>query len=60
MATPEAQLFVQGNSQFAMMDNIAYQAGRGNWLIHEDGDNVATGRNNDLWAACPTGSMTTR
>ena len=54
-AIPEAQLFVQGNSQFAMMDNIAYQPGRGNWLIHEDGDNVATGRNNDLWDCLPDG-----
>jgi secreted PhoX family phosphatase len=54
-ATPEAQLFVQGNSQFAMMDNIAYQPGRGNWLIHEDGDNIATGRNNDLWDCLPDG-----
>jgi secreted PhoX family phosphatase len=54
-ATPEVQLFVQGNSQFAMMDNIAYQPGRGNWLIHEDGDNIATGRNNDLWDCLPDG-----
>jgi secreted PhoX family phosphatase len=55
-ATPEAQLFVQGNPQFAMMDNVAYQPTRGNWLIHEDGDNIATGRNNDLWDCLPDGS----
>lgn len=54
-AIPEVQLLVQGNSQFAMMDNIAYQPGRGNWLIHEDGDNVSTGRNNDLWDCLPDG-----
>jgi secreted PhoX family phosphatase len=54
-ATPEVQLFVQGNAEFAMMDNIAYQPGRGNWVIHEDGDNVATGRNNDLWDCLPDG-----
>jgi secreted PhoX family phosphatase len=54
-ATPEAQLLVQGNAEFAMMDNIAYQPGRGNWLIHEDGDNVATGKNNDLWDCLPDG-----
>ncbi|MDP9327827.1 MAG: PhoX family protein [Actinomycetota bacterium] len=52
-ATPEVQLFVVGNPQLAMMDNIAYQPGRGNWVIHEDGDNTATGRNNDLWLCLP-------
>jgi secreted PhoX family phosphatase len=54
-ATPDVQLFVAGNPQFAMMDNIAYQPRRGNWLIHEDGDNVLTGRNNDLWDCLPDG-----
>lgn len=54
-ATPDVQPLVAGNPQFAMMDNIAYQPGRGNWLIHEDGDNVATGRNNDLWDCLPDG-----
>jgi hypothetical protein len=54
-ATPEVQLFIQGNSQLAMMDNVAYQPGRGNWVIHEDGDSVATGRNNDLWDCLPDG-----
>jgi secreted PhoX family phosphatase len=52
-ATPEVQLFMVGNPQLAMMDNIAYQPGRGNWLIHEDGDNTSTGRNNDLWLCLP-------
>ena len=37
-ATPEVQLFVVGTPELAMMDNIAYQPGRGNWLIQEDGD----------------------
>ena len=33
-----------------MMDNIAYQPGRGNWVINEDGDGPeAFGRNNDIW-----------
>ncbi len=54
-ATPAAQLFIVGNSQFAMMDNVAYQPGRGNWVMHEDGDNIATGRNNDLWDCLPDG-----
>lgn len=52
-AVPEVQLFVVGNAQFAMMDNVAYQPGRGSWVIHEDGDNTATGRNNDLWLCQP-------
>lgn len=40
MATPEVQLFVTGTKDFAMMDNIAYQPGRGNWIMHEDRDAV--------------------
>lgn len=39
-ATPEVQLFVTGTRDIAMMDNIAYQPGRGNWVIHEDRDAV--------------------
>ncbi len=31
---PEVQLFVAGTPDFAMMDNIAYQPGRGNWVMH--------------------------
>src|SRR4029453_6250793 len=54
-ATPEVQLLVQGNPQFAMMDNVAYQPGRGNWVIHEDGSSSVTGRNNDLWDCLPDG-----
>jgi hypothetical protein len=48
-ATPELQLLVIGTPELAMLDNIAYQPGRGNWLIHEDGDGATFGRNNDLW-----------
>jgi secreted PhoX family phosphatase len=55
-AVPEVQLLVQGNPQFAMMDNIAYQPGRGNWVIHEDGASSSTGRNNDLWDCLPDGT----
>ena len=42
-----------------MPDNIAYQPGRGNWIIHEDG---STGpsfdgtRNNDLWDCLDDGA----
>jgi hypothetical protein len=39
-ATPEVQMFVNGSRTIAMMDNIAYQPGRGNWVIHEDRDAV--------------------
>ncbi|MGH8547664.1 MAG: alkaline phosphatase PhoX [Methylococcales bacterium] len=57
-ATPEVQLFAPGTSEFAMMDNIAYQAGRGNWIIHEDGDApgfAVNPHNNDLWVCLEDG-----
>ena len=54
-AIPEAQLFVVGNPEQAMMDNIAYQPGRGNWILHEDGDGLLVGRNNDLWSCLEDG-----
>ena len=46
-AKPEVQYLVIGNPQFTMMDNIAYQPGRGNFVIHEDGESSLG--NNDLW-----------
>lgn len=51
-ATPELQLFVPGTSELAMMDNMAYQPGRGNWILQEDGDgaDLEPPRNNDIWA----------
>ncbi len=52
-AVPNVSFFVLGNPQFAMMDNVAYQPGRGNWVLHEDGDQL-TG-NNDLWDCLPDG-----
>ncbi|MEJ2059040.1 MAG: DUF839 domain-containing protein [Gammaproteobacteria bacterium] len=58
LATPEVQLFAVGTSQFAMMDNIAYQPGRANWVIHEDGDApgfAVDPHNNDLWACLEDG-----
>jgi secreted PhoX family phosphatase len=54
-AIPEAQLFVVGNPEQAMMDNVAYQPGRGNWIFHEDGDGPEVGRNNDLWSCLEDG-----
>jgi secreted PhoX family phosphatase len=58
-ASPEVQYLVLGTSDFAMMDNLAYQPIRGNWIIHEDGD--APGRainahNNDLWSCLDDGN----
>jgi hypothetical protein len=55
-AVPEVSLFVAGTPELAMLDNIAYQPGRGNWLIMEDGDAPeAFGRNNDIWDCLPDG-----
>jgi hypothetical protein len=49
--TPEVTLLVQGTPEFNMPDNIAYQASRRNWIVHEDGSTGASfaNRNNDLW-----------
>ena len=49
--TPEVTLLKQGTPELNMPDNIAYQPGRGNWVIHEDGSTGASfnNRNNDLW-----------
>jgi secreted PhoX family phosphatase len=54
--SPEVQYLVVGSSDLAMMDNIAYQPGRGNWIIHEDGDIGTTHRNNDLWDCLDDGA----
>ncbi len=55
-ATPEVQYFVMGTPALAMPDNIAYQPGTGNWIIHEDADTeYLTPHNNDLWACLPDG-----
>ncbi|GAO03808.1 hypothetical protein [Anaeromyxobacter sp. PSR-1] len=55
-AVPEVQLLVPGNPELAMMDNLAWQPGRGSWIIHEDGDGPEAGRNNDLWACLEDGT----
>jgi secreted PhoX family phosphatase len=54
-AIPELQHLVIGTWDFAMMDNLAYQPGRGNWIIHEDGDGPEFGRNNELWSCLDDG-----
>src|SRR5262245_18360167 len=56
--TPEVQYLVLGTSDFAMMDNLAYQPLRGNWIIHEDGDapgRASNAHNNDLWSCLDDG-----
>jgi secreted PhoX family phosphatase len=54
-AVPEAQLFVVGTPEQAMMDNVAYQPKTGNWIFMEDGDGPEVGRNNDMWACLEDG-----
>jgi secreted PhoX family phosphatase len=56
-SVPEVRRFVQGSPEYTMPDNIAYQPGRGNWIVHEDADTEpAQGpKNNDLWACLPDG-----
>jgi len=53
-ATPEAHYLVIGDPQFAMPDNVTYQPNRGNWLVHEDGDQLQG--NNDLFSCLPDGT----
>jgi secreted PhoX family phosphatase len=57
-ASPEVQYLVLGTSDFAMMDNLAFQPIRGNWIIHEDGDapdRAINPHNNDLWSCLDDG-----
>lgn len=55
---PEYQPLVIGDLDFAMMDNVAYQPGRGNWIINEDGEGPTypTPRNNDIWDCLDDGA----
>jgi len=57
-STPEYQPLVIGHFQFAMMDNIAFQPGRGNLILHEDGEGPASvpARGNDLWDCLDDGA----
>lgn len=54
-AVPEVQFLVLGSADFAMMDNIAYDAKHGNFIINEDGDGAEFGRNNDIWSCLDDG-----
>lgn len=58
LSTPEYQPLVIGNFDFAMMDNIAYQPGHGNWLVQEDGEgpDATPPRNNDIWSCLDDGA----
>jgi hypothetical protein len=56
--TPEVTLLVQGSQEINMPDNIAFQARRGNWIVHEDGSTAGAqggDRNNDLWSCLDDG-----
>jgi len=58
-SVPQVQLFVQGSPEFNMADNIAYQPGRGNWIIEEDGstgDFIDGAKNNDIWDCLDDGA----
>ena len=55
-AIPEAQYLVVGNPEYAMPDNLDFQPGTGNLLIHEDGSIADTHKNNDLWDCLPDGA----
>lgn len=56
-AIPEYQLLISHFPDFGMPDNIAYQPGKGNWLIHEDGEGATYSprRNNDIWSCLDDG-----
>jgi len=54
LSTPEVQFLVMGDPELAMMDNLAYQPGRGNWILHEDGDQLQG--NNDLFDCLEDGA----
>jgi secreted PhoX family phosphatase len=55
--TPQVQLLVVGSPEYNMPDNIAFQPGRGNWIVHEDGDTgFVRPHNNDLWSCLDDGA----
>jgi secreted PhoX family phosphatase len=58
-AVPEVRRLVQGSPALAMPDNVVWQPGRGNWIVHEDAETVTDlqgPHNNDLWACLPDGA----
>ena len=58
-ATPELQPFVIGGTSqgINMPDNLAFQPGRNNLVLHEDAETSFEGpHNNDLWSCLPDGN----
>jgi hypothetical protein len=56
-AKPEVQYLRLGSADYAMPDNIAYQPGTGNWVVHEDADTeYLRPHNNDLWDCLDDGA----
>jgi secreted PhoX family phosphatase len=56
-ATAQVQILVDGSPAYNMPDNVAYQPGRGNWIIHEDGETeFERPHNNDLWSCLDDGT----
>jgi hypothetical protein len=56
-SVPELQYLVMGSPEFNMPDNIAYQAGTGNWVVHEDAETTfERPHNNDLWDCLDDGA----
>jgi hypothetical protein len=58
-SNPQVQLFVPGSGELNMPDNIAYQASRRNWIVHEDGstgDFIDGARNDDIWDCLADGA----
>lgn len=60
-AIPEVQFFNIGSKDIGMADNIAYQPGRGNWILQTDRDAVGmTGEdypfNNSIWMCLEDGA----
>ncbi|HQR53885.1 MAG TPA: hypothetical protein PLZ79_11490 [Burkholderiales bacterium] len=52
---PDYQTLVAHDVDFGMPDNVAYQPGSGNWIVHEDGEGAEFGRNNDIWSCVDDG-----
>jgi secreted PhoX family phosphatase len=56
-SVPEVQILVEGSPEYNMPDNIDFQPGRGNWIIHEDAETTfERPHNNDLWSCREDGS----
>lgn len=49
-------MFVLGNPELAMPDNVVYNAKRDFWVFHEDAGGVDLGNNDDIWACSQDGA----